>query len=86
MLSIFLIRKFNILTLDGEKVDLTPKKFHKGTIYGGLLFGFGWAMTGACPGPLYALLGSGITVIIVPLVSAIIGTYAYALLENRLPH
>jgi hypothetical protein len=43
-------------------------------------------MTGACPGPLYALLGSGITVIIVPLVSAIIGTYAYALLENRLPH
>jgi uncharacterized protein len=86
MLSIFLIRKFNILTLDGEKVDLTPKKFHKGTIYGGLLFGFGWAMTGACPGPLYALLGSGITVIMVPLVSAIIGTYAYALLEKRLPH
>jgi uncharacterized membrane protein YedE/YeeE len=86
MLSIFLIRKFNIPTIDGEKVDLTPKKFHKGTIYGGLTFGFGWAITGACPGPLYALVGSGLTIMIVPLLSAIVGTYLYALLEKRLPH
>ena len=86
IISIQLIKKFNIKTIDGEKIELHPKPFSKGQVYGGLLFGFGWAMTGACPGPLFALIGSGATVIIVALISAIAGTWLYGYLQNKLPH
>jgi uncharacterized protein len=86
MLSVFLIKKFNIKTIDGETINLEPKKFNKGQIYGGLLFGFGWALTGACPGPLFAQIGTGATVIIVSLFFAILGTWVYGKLRNKLPH
>ena len=86
MISIFLIKKFKIKTIDGEPIHLDSKKFHKGQVYGGLLFGFGWAMTGACPGPLFALIGNGATVIIVTLFSAITGTWVYGFLRDKLPH
>lgn len=86
MVSILIIKKFGIKTIHGEKIDLHRKPFNKGQIIGGLLFGFGWALTGACPGPLYALIGSGATVIVVALCSAIAGTWVYGLLRNRLPH
>jgi uncharacterized membrane protein YedE/YeeE len=86
IISIQLIKKFNIKTINGEKIELHPKPFSKGQIYGGLLFGFGWAMTGACPGPLFALIGSGTTVIVVALISAIAGTWMYGYLRNKLPH
>ena len=62
IISVFIIKKFNIKTIDGEHVQFEPKKFNKGQVYGGLLFGFGWALTGACPGPLFALIGTGATV------------------------
>jgi uncharacterized membrane protein YedE/YeeE len=86
MISVWLIRKFKIKTLKGEPIHITPKRFHKGTIYGGLLFGFGWALTGACPGPLFAQIGTGATVIFVTLLSAIAGTWVYGLLREKLPH
>lgn len=86
IISIFIIRKFRIKTIDGEEIRIDPKKFNKGQIYGGLLFGFGWAMTGACPGPLFAMIGTGTTVIIVTLFSAIVGTWVYGLLRDKLPH
>lgn len=86
MSSLFIIRKFNIKTLDGEPVKVEPKTFQKGQIFGGLLFGFGWALTGACPGPLFAQVGTGATVIIVSLLSAIAGTYFYGKIKNHLPH
>ncbi|ULQ55412.1 YeeE/YedE family protein [Flavihumibacter rivuli] len=86
MLSVFLIKKFNIKTLQGEKVEFHDKKFNKGQIYGGLTFGLGWAITGACPGPLFAQIGSGATVIIVTLLSAIAGTWVYGKFRDRLPH
>ena len=86
MLSLFLIKKFNIKTIDGETIKLEPKKFNKGQIYGGLMFGFGWALTGACPGPLFAQIGTGATVIIVTLFFAILGTWVYGKLRHRLPH
>jgi uncharacterized membrane protein YedE/YeeE len=86
MLSIFLIKKFNIKTIYGEKIELHPKKFNKGQIIGGLIFGLGWAMTGACPGPLFAQIGAGVTVTAVTLLSAIAGTWFYGLLRDRLPH
>lgn len=86
MISVFLIKKFNLKTIYGEEVEFHPKKFNKGNIYGGLLFGFGWAITGACPGPLFAQIGSGATVIIITLLSAIAGTWVYGLLRDKLPH
>jgi hypothetical protein len=86
MISVFLIKKFNIKTIYGEEVEFHPKKFNKGNIYGGLLFGFGWAITGACPGPLFAQIGSGATVIIITLLSAIFGTWIYGLVRDKLPH
>ena len=86
MLSIFLIKKLNIKTIDGKQIKIEPKKFNKGQIYGGLLFGFGWALTGACPGPLFAQIGTGATVIIVTLFFAIVGTWVYGKLRPRLPH
>lgn len=86
VISIWLIKKFNIKTLDGEPINISRKKFNKGQIYGGLLFGFGWALTGACPGPLFAQIGTGATVIAVTLLSAIAGTWVYGYLRERLPH
>jgi uncharacterized protein len=86
IISILIIKKFNIKTLSGEKIEIAPKKFDKGQIYGGLIFGFGWAITGACPGPLYAQIGTGATVIVVTLLSAIFGTWVYGKLDSKLPH
>jgi uncharacterized protein len=86
IISIFLIKKFNVKTIDGEPIRLDEKKFNKGQIYGGLMFGFGWALTGACPGPLFAQIGTGALVIIVTLFSAIAGTWLYGLLREKLPH
>ncbi len=86
IISVLIIKKWNIKTIYGEKILLLPKKFSKGQVYGGLLFGFGWALTGACPGPLFAQIGTGATVVIVTLLSAIAGTWFYGLIRNRLPH
>jgi uncharacterized membrane protein YedE/YeeE len=86
MLSVWIIKKFRVKTIYGEEIEVHPKKFNKGQIYGGLLFGLGWAMTGACPGPLFALIGTGATVIMVTLLSAIAGTWVYGLLRDKLPH
>ena len=86
MLSIFIIKKFNIKTIYGETIRIEPKKFNKGQIYGGLIFGLGWAITGACPGPLFAQIGTGATVIIVTLLSAIGGTWVYGYFREKLPH
>jgi uncharacterized protein len=85
-LSVFLIKKFNIKSLAGENINIVPKTFNKGQIYGGLIFGFGWAMTGACPGPLFAQIGSGFSVVTVTLLSAIIGTWTYGFFREKLPH
>lgn len=86
MLSVWLIKKFNIKTVHGEEIEFHPKKFNKGNVYGGLLFGFGWALTGACPGPLFAQIGTGALVILVTLLSAIAGTWVYGYFREKLPH
>lgn len=85
MISIQLIKRFHIKTINNKEIYIEPKKFQKGYVYGGLLFGFGWAITGACPGPLFAQIGSGATVVIVTLLSAIAGTWSYGYLKERLP-
>ncbi|PWK25212.1 hypothetical protein LV89_02838 [Arcicella aurantiaca] len=86
MILVFLIKKLNIKTLDGEKVVLHDKTFNKGQIYGGLIFGLGWAITGACPGPLFAQIGSGFLAVFVTFLSALAGTWTYGYLRNKLPH
>jgi hypothetical protein len=86
MISIWIIKKFKVKTIYGETIKISPKQFNKGQIYGGLLFGFGWALTGACPGPLYAQIGSGATVVAITLLSALAGTWCYGLLRDKLPH
>ncbi|MBW8523786.1 YeeE/YedE family protein [Chryseobacterium chendengshani] len=86
MISVLLIKKFRIKTIDGETISIAPKKFNKGQIYGGLIFGFGWAITGACPGPLFAQIGTGAFAVIITLVSAIFGTWVYGYVREKLPH
>lgn len=86
IISVWLIKKYNVKTFAGEEIKIAPKEFSIGNIIGGLMFGLGWAMTGACPGPLYALVGSGLLVIAVVLLSAVFGTYVYGVLKNKLPH
>lgn len=86
MLSVFIIKRYNIKTIYGGPISIAPKKFNKGQVYGGLVFGMGWAITGACPGPLFAQIGTGTSVIIVTLLSAIAGTWAYGKWRDKLPH
>jgi uncharacterized membrane protein YedE/YeeE len=86
MISVWIIKKMGIRTIYGEQIVLHPKQFNKGQIYGGLIFGLGWGITGACPGPLFAQIGTGATVIIVTLLSAVAGTWVYGLLRDKLPH
>ena len=86
MISVWAIKKFKIKTIQGETVVFHNKQFHKGNIFGALIFGLGWAITGACPGPLFAQIGSGFLVVIVTLISAVAGTWVYGLLQEKLPH
>ncbi|WP_265429035.1 DUF6691 family protein [Chryseobacterium sp. YIM B08800] len=86
MISVWIIKKFNIKTIHGEPITIAPKKFSKGQIYGGLIFGFGWAITGACPGPLFAQIGTGVLVVTITLLSAILGTWVYGYFREKLPH
>ncbi len=86
IISVLLIKKLRLRTIYGEEIRFHPKKFNKGQIYGGLAFGFGWALTGACPGPLFAQISIGFLVVIVVLLSAIAGTWVYGFLREKLPH
>lgn len=86
IISVLIIKKFKIKTIQGEQVVFHKKQFHWGTVIGGFMFGLGWAITGACPGPLFAQIGSGFLVVIVTLLSAIAGTWVYGLVQEKLPH
>jgi uncharacterized protein len=86
IISILLIKKFNVKTLSGEPIVITPKKFNWGYVIGGVIFGTGWAFSGACPGPLLALIGMGKTVVIVVFLSALVGTWTYSYYRDKLPH
>ena len=87
-LGLQLIRRLSVHSLDGKPIVIEPKVMGRGTRYwlGGAIFGLGWGLVGACPGPLFALLGNGIGVIAVALLSAIAGTWSYGALRTRLPH
>ena len=86
IISIWLIKRFNIKTISGEKIVIENKTFNKGQVYGALIFGIGWAITGACPGPLFAQIGSGFLVVVITFLSAIAGTWVYGYFRENLPH
>lgn len=88
MISIQLIKKWKVKDSGGSPISIPPKDSSQVTRYllGGTLFGFGWALTGACPGPLFTLAGAGYSIILVPIGSAILGTWIYGALRPKLPH
>lgn len=85
MISIAIIKKFRLKTIAGDPIIIPVKKFQWGNVIGGLIFGLGWAITGACPGPLFAQIGGGFIVVIFTLLSAIAGTWVYGRLQTKLP-
>ncbi|SOC79543.1 hypothetical protein SAMN06296241_1072 [Salinimicrobium sediminis] len=83
----WLIKKYKLKSFDGEPIKFNPKtKSFSRYMYGGILFGLGWALAGSCPGPIYTLIGAGYLPILVTLLGALIGTYIYGLLRHKLPH
>lgn len=86
MVSMFAIRRLGIRTVSGQPIRYRPKPFHPGVIVGGMMFGAGWAITGACPGPIYAQIGAGEWMALLTLGGALCGMLAYAALKPRLPH
>tara|TARA_R110002051_G_scaffold48308_2_gene95323 strand:- start:78723 stop:79136 length:414 start_codon:yes stop_codon:yes gene_type:complete len=87
VIGIQLIKKFNIKAIGGKEMNLHPKE--KGVtnyLVGGIIFGLGWALAGACPGPMYVLLGAGFPSILVVIGGALLGTFVYGLLKDKLPH
>ena len=87
-LFVILLKRTGARTLTGEAISIPAKELGRGYRYwiGGTLFGVGWALTGACPGPLFALVGAGSSVFVVTVLSALAGTWAYGYLRPRLPH
>jgi uncharacterized membrane protein YedE/YeeE len=85
-ISIQLLKKFKIKSSDGSDIIYPEKPLDKGAIFGGTIFGLGWALTGACPAPIFALVGSGYSVFIITLISAAFGTLVYGLIKEKLPH
>ena len=85
-ISLAIIKYFQMTTIDHRSIVIRRKQFQKGTIIGGIIFGMGWAITGACPGPIYAQIGSGEYIAVVTFVAALAGMYLYAFFQSKLPH
>lgn len=85
-LSVLIIKKLKLKTIDKQPITIEKKESNKGQIFGGLLFGMGWALTGACPGSIYAQFGAGFLVVGVVYLSAVLGTWCYGYFKDKLPH
>ena len=87
ILGVQLIKRYDAKSIEGQVIEILPKKK---SIYryliGGTIFGLGWAMTGACPGPMFILLGKGIYAIFIVIIGAVFGTFMYGILSKYLPH
>ena len=87
LFSIQMIKFFNLKSYDGEEIHFTLKdRGFSRYLIGGVIFGLGWSMTGACPGPLFVLLGKGVWPIILIILGSVFGTFLYGLLRDKLPH
>ena len=81
------IKHKEIKNSEGYKIEIADKEMSiYRYLFGGILFGLGWALSGACPGPMYTLIGNGFTVFIAVILSALAGTYVYGLVKDKLPH
>lgn len=85
-ISILLLKKLNAKSISNNDLDYSDKDYHKGFIIGGIIFGIGWAITGACPGPIFAQLGAGEYPALFTFAGAIIGAFSYSALRSKLPH
>jgi len=87
ILFLWIFRKFKVNSIEGNPINLAPKdKSFTRYILGGTIFGLGWALAGACPGPMYILLGTGVSSMLLVIAAALLGTFVYGLLKSRLPH
>ncbi len=87
VIGIQIIKKKNLKAVGNQQIQLTPKnKSFARYAIGGIVFGLGWALAGACPGPMYVLVGSGYLSILVVIFGALLGTFLYGLIKNKLPH
>lgn len=87
ILGVQMIKRHGIKSIYGEPIEFRPKeKSFSRYLYGGIIFGLGWALAGACPGPMFTLVGAGYLPIFVVIAAAVIGTFVYGLLKDRLPH
>lgn len=87
VLLIQVSRRLKIKNINGTPIELAPKnKSNYRYLFGGILFGLGWALTGACPGPIFTLIGTGLFSMIIVLFAAVVGTFVYGILKNKLPH
>jgi uncharacterized membrane protein YedE/YeeE len=80
------VQRMKLKSLNGEELKIQGKKFHQGFIIGGVMFGFGWAITGACPGPIFAQIGAGETPALFTLAGALVGAFLYHSTKEKLPH
>ncbi len=87
-LSVAIIQRARLRSASGQLISIPDKVLGNGMRYalGGTIFGLGWALTGACPGPLFALVGNGVTVFLAAVLSALLGTWTYGLVRPALPH
>jgi uncharacterized membrane protein YedE/YeeE len=85
-ISMLMIKKFHARSIDGKPIVYKPKPFHTGVVVGGMIFGAGWAITGACPGPIYAQIGGGAWMALFTLAGAMSGMFLYAWSKPKLPH
>ena len=88
-LSVQLLQRVGLRALDGALIAIPRKEMTpRGTRYwmGGTVFGLGWGLLGACPGPIFALIGAGVTSMSVAMLGAVAGTWLYGALQSRLPH
>jgi len=86
MVSIFILKNLKLKSLSREELNFQGKPYTKGIIYGGFIFGIGWAITGACPGPIFAQIGVGAYPAIFTLIGAVAGALIYASVRDKLPH
>lgn len=82
-----IIKRTKMKSMSGDPITFAPKQWSVPRyLFGGIIFGLGWAMTGACPGPMFILVGNGYLVILVAVASGVLGTYVYGRLRDKLPH
>lgn len=87
VLAVQLIKRFKGKDIEGNDIEFTPKnKSVSRYLFGGIFFGLGWALIGACPGPIFVLLGAGNWAMLIVILAALTGTWIYGLLKNKLPH